>query len=68
MSSYFSYSPGDVAMVAPQNMADTVDDFISYFNINPDQLIHLHQNDQGISTILFIAIMYFLHVLTFIVQ
>lgn len=43
-----SYSPGDVAMVAPQNMADTVDDFISYFNLNPDQLIQLHQNDQDI--------------------
>ena len=39
-------------MIAPKNMADTVDDFITYFNLNPDQLLRLHQDDPGTVKIL----------------
>ena len=35
-------------MVAPKNMTDTVDDFIKFFNLKPDQMLVLHENDQGI--------------------
>ena len=34
-------------MIAPKNMSDTVDDFIAFFNLKPDQALLLHQNDQG---------------------
>ena len=47
LSVIFSYSPGDVAMVVPKNMADTVDDFMTYFHLEPDQLLRLHQTDPG---------------------
>ena len=45
---FVSYSPGDVVMVAPKNMRDTVDDFIKFFNLKPDQTLVLQENDQGI--------------------
>ena len=34
-------------MIVPKNMPDTVDDFIAFFNLKPDQALLLHQNDQG---------------------
>lgn len=43
------YEPGDVAVVCPQNMSDTVDDFISYMKLDPDKEFILHQNDPEVS-------------------
>ncbi|XP_053380905.1 NADPH-dependent diflavin oxidoreductase 1-like isoform X2 [Mercenaria mercenaria] len=43
--SNISYDPGDVAVVYPKNMPDTVDDFLSYMNLDPDQEFILHQID-----------------------
>ncbi|RUS69230.1 hypothetical protein EGW08_023009 [Elysia chlorotica] len=40
-----SYSPGDVVMVQPQNSPDTVDEFISMLNLDPDRRFQLEQND-----------------------
>ncbi|KAK3605906.1 hypothetical protein CHS0354_017812 [Potamilus streckersoni] len=42
------YSPGDVVMIQPQNMDDTVQDFISHLGINPDEAVTLEQNDPEI--------------------
>ncbi|KAL4219174.1 NADPH-dependent diflavin oxidoreductase 1 [Mactra antiquata] len=39
--SNLSYNPGDVCVIYPQNMIDTVKDFISYMNLDPDKQIIL---------------------------
>ena len=44
---YYSYDPGDVAVVCPQNMPDTVDDFIDYLKLDSDQHFTLTPNDPG---------------------
>lgn len=36
-----------MAVVCPQNMPDTVDDFISYMKLDPDRKFTLNQNDSG---------------------
>ncbi|XP_060597586.1 NADPH-dependent diflavin oxidoreductase 1-like [Ruditapes philippinarum] len=43
------YDPGDVAVVCPQNMSDTVDDFISYMKLDPDTEFTLQLNDPDAS-------------------
>ena len=42
-----SYSPGDVVMIQPQNSEDTVDEFLSMLNLDPDRCFTLQQNDPG---------------------
>ncbi|XP_052788058.1 NADPH-dependent diflavin oxidoreductase 1-like [Mya arenaria] len=44
-----SYEPGDVACVCPQNMADTVNDFISYMNLDANKKFILSSVDEGTS-------------------
>lgn len=39
------YSPGDVMMIQPQNMPDTVDEFIDLLHLTPDAQFTLQQND-----------------------
>ena len=43
-----SYSPGDVAMIQPDNMTATVDAFIELLDLDPEQLFTLQENDPGI--------------------
>ena len=43
-----SYSPGDVAMIQPDNMTFTVDAFIELLDLDPEQLFTLQENDPGI--------------------
>ena len=44
------YDPGDVLMVAPKNMPDTVDEFLKLLNLNPETSFSLTQNDPGRDT------------------
>ena len=47
LSVMFSYSPGDVLMIQPHNMADTVDEFMDLLHLTPDAQFTLQQNDPG---------------------
>ena len=41
------YSPGDVLMIQPHNMADTVEEFMDLLHLTPDAQFTLQQNDPG---------------------
>lgn len=46
--SNISFCPGDVALLAPQNSNETVDEFIKHMQLSPDDLFSLQQNDPDI--------------------
>ena len=46
---FLRYQPGDVAVVCPQNMPDSVDDFISHMKLDGDAKFTIHKNDPGLS-------------------
>ena len=43
-----SHSAGDVLMVQPGNLADVVEEFITFFALDPNRTFLLEQNDPGI--------------------
>jgi len=43
-----NYSPGDVAMIQPDNMTATVDAFIELLDLDPEQLFTLQENDPDV--------------------
>ena len=43
-----SHSTGDVLMVQPSNLADVVEEFFTFFALDPNQTFLLEQNDPGI--------------------
>ena len=45
---YSSHSAGDVLMVQPSNLADVVEEFITFFALDPNRTFLLEQNDPGI--------------------
>lgn len=46
---YFSHAEGEVLMVQPENMEDTVKDFIKLLNLNPERMFTLESTEPGIS-------------------
>lgn len=44
------FDAGDVAVVCPQNMPDTVEDFISFLRLDPDAQLLLQKNDPETET------------------
>ncbi|XP_035829247.1 NADPH-dependent diflavin oxidoreductase 1 [Aplysia californica] len=43
-----SFEPGDVAMIHPENLTDTVEAFLSLLELNPDQMFRLEENDPDV--------------------
>jgi len=43
----FSYNAGDVLMVQPHNMPDTVSSFIDLFHLDPDALVTVNSAPPG---------------------
>ena len=43
----FSYEPGDVVMIQPQNPADSVQDFIKLLQLEPNQEFILESSESG---------------------
>ncbi|XP_052831310.1 NADPH-dependent diflavin oxidoreductase 1 isoform X1 [Octopus bimaculoides] len=48
-NSGFSYSPGDVLMVQPENSSESVQEFIECLQLDPNKLFILKQNDPDVS-------------------
>lgn len=48
----FSYDPGDVAVICPQNHPECVEDFISYMGLDGSQMFILHPAEDGLYFIL----------------
>ncbi|XP_077986666.1 NADPH-dependent diflavin oxidoreductase 1-like [Glandiceps talaboti] len=42
------YSPGDIVMVQPPNLPDTVEEFLRHLNLDPEKQFILKQNDPDI--------------------
>jgi sulfite reductase alpha subunit-like flavoprotein len=47
---HFSHSPGDVLMIHPKNMPDTVSEFLEIFKLDSSKKFILKQNDPGKSS------------------
>ena len=43
----FSYSPGDVVMIQPDNLDSVVDDFIQLLDLDPNKILKISKQDKG---------------------
>ena len=50
------YSPGDVAMIQPQNIEECVEQFLAHMGLDGSQTFYLQQNDSGLLYLLLAAI------------
>ena len=43
----FSYTPGDVVMIQPENMEFVVDEFIQLLNLDENKILRISKQDKG---------------------
>ena len=45
--SRFSYTPGDVVMIQPENIESVVDEFIQLLNLDENKILVISKQDKG---------------------